>query len=40
MVRKEMAIMAKWYGSINNRLEEDKQFCPVIEVGTGMTEYY
>lgn len=31
--------MAKWYGSLNNRLEEDKQFCPVIEVGTGMTEY-
>lgn len=32
--------MAKWYGSINNRIEENKQFCPVIEVGTGMTEYY
>lgn len=31
--------MAKWYGSINNRLEEGNQFCPVIEVGTGMTEY-
>lgn len=31
--------MAKWYGSINNRLAEDKQYCPVIEVGTGMTEY-
>ena len=31
--------MAKWYGSVNNRLEEGRQFCPVIEVGTGMTEY-
>lgn len=28
-----------WYGSINNRLEENKQFCETIEVGTGMTEY-
>ena len=31
--------MAKWYGSLNNRLEEGKQFCPEIKVGTGMTEY-
>lgn len=30
----------KWYGSIDNRLEENKQFCPVIEIGTGMTEYF
>lgn len=29
----------KWYGSINNRLEENKQFCKEIEVGTGCTEY-
>lgn len=29
----------KWYGSIYNRMEEDRQYCPVIEVGTGMTEY-
>lgn len=29
-----------WYGSINNRLEENKQFCKTIEVGTGVTEYY
>lgn len=29
----------KWYGSINNRLEEGRQFCPEITVGTGMTEY-
>lgn len=31
--------MARWYGSVTNRIEEDKQFCPVIEVGTGVTEY-
>lgn len=29
----------KWYGSLNNRVEENKQFCETIEVGTGMTEY-
>ena len=29
----------KWYGSINNRLEENKQFVPTIEVGQGVTEY-
>ena len=29
----------RWYGSINNRIEEGHQFCPTIEVGTGMTEY-
>jgi hypothetical protein len=29
-----------WYGSIDNRLEENKQFCKTIEVGTGVTEYY
>lgn len=28
-----------WYGSINNRLEENRMFCNIIEVGTGMTEY-
>lgn len=32
--------MARWYGSVTNRIEEDKQFCPVIEVGTGVTEYH
>jgi len=32
--------MTKWYGSLNNRLEENKQFVPEIKVGTGMTEYY
>jgi len=29
----------KWYGSLNNRIDENKQFCETIEVGTGMTEY-
>lgn len=28
-----------WYGSIDNRLEENKQFCDEIKVGTGVTEY-
>lgn len=28
-----------WYGSLNNRLEENKMFCKEIEIGTGMTEY-
>ena len=30
----------KLYGSLDNRLEENRQFCENIEVGTGMTEYY
>ena len=29
-----------WYGNLTNRLEENKQFCKVIEVGTGVTEYF
>lgn len=29
-----------WYGSIDNRLQENKQFCDTIEVGTGVTEYF
>jgi len=29
-----------WYGSINNRLDENKMFCDEIKVGTLMTEYY
>lgn len=29
----------KWYGSINNRMEENRMYCDTIEVGTGMTEY-
>lgn len=28
-----------WYGSLNNRLEENKMFCDEIKVGTGMTDY-
>lgn len=31
--------MKKMYGSINNRLEENKMYCNKIQVGTGMTEY-
>ena len=30
----------KWYGSLDNRLEENKMFCDKIKVGTGVTEYY
>ena len=30
----------KLYGSLNNRLEENKMYCKEIEVGTGLTEYY
>ena len=29
-----------WYGLLNNRLEENKQFCEEIKVGTGVTEYF
>lgn len=29
----------KLYGSLNNRLEENKMYCDEIKVGTGMTEY-
>ena len=29
----------KWYGSIYNRLEENKQWVQTIEVGQGVTEY-
>ena len=32
--------MSKWYGSLNNRIDENKMFCKKIEVGTGMTEYF
>ncbi len=30
----------KWYGSLNNRIDENKMFCDKIEVGTAMTEYF
>lgn len=29
----------RWCGSVQNRLEENNQFCDEIKVGTGMTEY-
>ena len=29
----------KLYGSLNNRMEENKMYCKEIEVGTGMTRY-
>ena len=29
-----------WYGSLNNRLEENRQFTDEIKVGTGVTEYF
>lgn len=31
--------MMKWYGSLNNRIEEGRQFVEEIKVGTGMTKY-
>ena len=31
--------MTKLYGSLQNRLEENKTYCDEIKVGTGMTEY-
>ena len=32
--------MTKFYGSLNNRFEENRMFVDTITVGTGMTEYY
>ena len=29
----------KWYGSVDNRLEENRMFCDEIKIGTGVTEY-
>lgn len=29
----------KWYGSLNNRIDENRMFCDEITVGTGVTEY-
>lgn len=29
----------KLYGSLNNRIEENKMYCDEIKVGTGMTKY-
>ena len=31
--------MSKWYGSIDNRLDENKQFVKKVKVGDGVTEY-
>ena len=31
--------MSKWYGNLSNRIEENRQFCDEIKVGTGMTRY-
>ena len=31
--------MSKWYGSVTNRIEENRMFCDEIKVGTGVTEY-
>lgn len=31
--------MARWYGSIDNRLDENRMLVNEIKVGTGMTEY-
>lgn len=31
--------MSRWYGSLENRLEENRMFVNEIKVGTGMTEY-
>lgn len=30
----------KVYGSLNNRVDENKMFCKEIKVGTGMTKYF
>lgn len=31
--------MRKWYGSLNNRIEENRMLCDEITVGTPLTEY-
>lgn len=31
--------MARWYGSLTNRIDENKKYCDEIKVGTGVTEY-
>lgn len=35
----EITMARTWYGNLNNRLEENRQFCDEIKVGSGMTEY-
>lgn len=40
-LREEERKMSRvWYGNLNNRLEEGRQFCEEIKVGTGVTEYF
>lgn len=29
----------QWYGSLNNRVEENRMYCDEIKVGTGVTKY-
>ena len=29
----------QWYGSLNNRVDENRMFCDEIKVGTGVTRY-
>ena len=31
--------MSKWYGNIDNRIEENRQYVKEIKVGDGVTEY-
>jgi hypothetical protein len=37
--QEEIEMARQWYGSLNNRLEENKMFCDEIQVGTGVTRY-
>ena len=37
--RSEVREMSRWYGSVQNRLEENRHLVDEIKVGTGMTEY-
>lgn len=32
--------MGRWYGSVNNRIEENRQMVEEIKVGDGVTEYF
>jgi hypothetical protein len=36
----EPKMSKKWYGNLNNRLEENKSFVDEIKVGTKLTEYH
>ena len=39
-LRGENIMSRVWYGSLNNRIEENRQFVEEIKVGTGVTEYF